>query len=69
VSKTPHFYEGASKRLNSDLGGAHKYAQEYFGGQHLYLEELKKNIEFARATQLEEFASGLKRIPPKTIPD
>jgi len=69
VSKTPHFYEGASKRLNSDLGGAHKYAQEYFGGQHLYLEELKKNIEFAKAIQLEEFASGLKRIPPKTLPD
>ncbi len=68
VRKTPHFYEGASRRLDADLGGAHKYAQDHFGGQHLYLEELTKNIDFAQTINREGDAP-LKRNPPNTIPD
>src|SRR3989442_6354448 len=30
VRKTPHFYQGASRRLDADLGGAHKYARDHF---------------------------------------
>jgi hypothetical protein len=66
VRKTPNFYEGASRRLDADLGGAHKYARAYFGGQHLYLEELTKNIEFAQAIN---DGTALKRNPPNTITD
>ena len=69
VRKTPRFYEGATRRLDTDLGGAHKYARNHFGGQHLYLEELKKNIEFARAINDEADHTALRRTPPSTIRD
>jgi len=69
VRKTPHFYQGASRRLDAELGGAHKYARDHFGGQHLYLEELTKNIEFAQAINVEGDGSALKRNPPNTITD
>jgi hypothetical protein len=69
VRKTPHFYQSASRRLDTDLGGAHKYASDYFGGQHLYLEELTKNIEFAQAINGEDDSTALKRNPPNTITD
>jgi hypothetical protein len=68
VRKTPDFYQGATRRLDADLGGAHKYARNHFGGQHLYLEELKKNIEFARGIKDEADRAALKRTPPSTIP-
>jgi len=68
VRKTPFFYQGATRRLNTDLGGAHRYARDHFGGQNLYMEELKKNIEFARAIKDEADRIALKRNPPSTIP-
>jgi hypothetical protein len=67
VRKTPFFYQGATRRLNTDLGGAHRYAQDHFGGQDLYMEELRKNIEFARAIKDEADRIALKRTPPSTI--
>jgi len=67
VRKTPRFYQGAARRLDADLGGTHKYAQEHFGGQHLYLEELKKNIDFAQAINADGDGVTLKRHPPTTI--
>jgi hypothetical protein len=68
VRKTPRFYQGASRRLDADLGGTHVYARNHFGGQHLYMEELTKNIEFAQAI-VEEGNGTLKRNPPTTVPD
>jgi hypothetical protein len=64
VRKTPHFYQGASQRLDSDLGGTHRYARNHFGGQHLYMEELKKNIDFAQSADSEGTGPVLKRNPP-----
>jgi hypothetical protein len=69
VRKTPFFYQGATRRLDTDLGGAHRFAQDHFGGQNLYMEELKKNIEFARAIKEEADRIALKRNPPSTITD
>ena len=70
VRKTPRFFVGASQRLDTDLGGSHKYAQDHFGGQNLYLEELTKNIDFAQTIKAEsDGAAPLKRNPPNTIPD
>jgi hypothetical protein len=69
VRKTPSFYQGATRRLNTELGGAHRYAQDHFGGQDLYMEELRKNIEFARAIKDEADRIALKRNPPSTIAD
>jgi len=67
VLKTPLFFQGASKRLDFDLGGCYTYAQRHFGGQNLYLEELSKNIRFAQEIGGESTPSMLKRIPPKTL--
>lgn len=67
VMKTPGFYQGATKRLNVDLGGCHTYAEQHFGGQNLYLEELNKNIQFAEAISKDGDASMLKRKPPETL--
>ncbi|MGB7543925.1 MAG: HD domain-containing protein [Burkholderiales bacterium] len=67
VIKTPRFYEVATRRLDADLGGCHKYAEQYFGGQHLYLDELEKNIQFALSIGEEHDTSALKRKPPETL--
>jgi len=67
VIKTPQFFQGASKRLNLDLGGCYSYAQQHFGGQNLYLEELNKNIQFAQGIGGESDPSILKRRPPETL--
>ena len=68
VMKTPDFFRGAARRLDVDLGGCHAYAQEHFGGQNLYLEELTKNIRFAKSISEQEDASGLlNRMPPDTL--
>jgi hypothetical protein len=67
VIKTPIFFQAASKRLNLDLGGCYSYAQQHFGGQNLYLDELRKNIQFAREISEESDPSILKRIPPETL--
>ena len=67
VMKTPRFYEGATRRLDGDLGGAHLYAERHFGGQHLYLEELAKNIEFARSIISKRDTPELRRNPPNTL--
>ena len=67
VIKTPGFFQGASKRLNLDLAGCHTYAQQHFGGQNLYLEEVNKNIRFAQEISEDNDPSLLKRIPPETL--
>lgn len=67
VMKTPRFYEGAIRRLDAELDGCHKHAERHFGGQHLYLDEVKKNIRFARTIGEENGTSSLKRKPPDTL--
>lgn len=68
VMKTPKFFEGASKRLNIDLGGCYAYAQQYFGGKNPYLEELQKNVRFAQAiSEGGDTGPVLNRTPPKTV--
>ena len=65
VMKTPNFFQVASKRLDVDLGGSYSYAQQHFGGQNLYLEELNKNIRFAQVISEERDPSlQLNREPP-----
>lgn len=67
VMKTPRFYEGATRRLDADLSGSHKYAGAYFGGSDPYLEEIGKNIRFALTVRERGDTSLLKRQPPKTL--
>ena len=68
VMKTPNFFHVANKRLNVDLGGCHSYAEQHFGGQNLYLEEVNKNIRFAQAIGKEGGTSVLlNRRPPAAL--
>ena len=67
VIKTPVFFEGASKRLNGELGGCHNYAQKHFGGQNLYLDEVQKNIQFVKTMSEHGAVSPLRRKPPETF--
>lgn len=65
--KTPGFYQGAQKRLSSDLAGCYAYAESHFGGQNPYIEELGKNIGFAQKLSKEGDVSILRRAPPETL--
>ncbi|MFM9971886.1 MAG: HD domain-containing protein [Burkholderiales bacterium] len=68
LKKTPGFYAGASRRLQEDLGNGLKYAENYFGGQNLYVEGAEKNMRFAEHVRDQEDFSLLKRAPPDTLP-
>ncbi|MGH8632744.1 MAG: hypothetical protein ACRET7_01285, partial [Burkholderiales bacterium] len=65
IFKTPRFYQGATRRLRHDLGGCYSYAEQHFGGQNLYFDELEKNINHARSIAVEGNISLLRRRPPR----
>jgi hypothetical protein len=67
VMKTPGFFAGAARRLDQDLGGSHRYSSYHFGGLHLYLEEIHRNVRFAESFKQERETAALKRIPPMTL--
>jgi hypothetical protein len=67
VMKTPKFFDGASKRLDVDLGGCYTYAKQHFGGQNLYLDEVNKNVQFAQVISADGSTLALKRNPPGTL--
>jgi len=64
IFKTPIFYQGATRRLQYDLGACYSYIDGHFGGQNLYFDELEKNIRHARAIAAEGDISMLRRRPP-----
>jgi hypothetical protein len=67
--KTPRFYEGACRRLDESLGRSYDYAARHLGGPNLYLDEMRKNAEYAQAiaTEAGEPAERLRRKPPNTL--
>ena len=67
VRKTPGFYIGATHRLESDLNKGYHYAEPHFRGQNLYVEELNKNIQFAKDISSDPELSALRRQPPETL--
>jgi hypothetical protein len=67
VRKTPGFYVNAVKRLDSQLNGVYIYAEKHFGGQNLYLEEMRKNVEYAKMVAAEPGIEMLRRSPPSTL--
>ncbi|MCC6212905.1 MAG: hypothetical protein IT513_17855 [Burkholderiales bacterium] len=67
VRKTPGFYMNAAKRLDLQLARAYEYAEKHFNGQNLYLEEMQKNVRYARAIGEAPDASMLRRLPPSTL--
>jgi hypothetical protein len=67
VRKTPGFFAGAARRLDEDLAGSHHYSNYHFGGRHLYLEEIRRNVRFAESIKQEQETAALKRVPPRTL--
>lgn len=62
VARTPSFYDGATRRLEQQLGRCYEYAARYFGGPNLYLDGMKKNVSYASNP-----AVVLRRQPPNTL--
>jgi hypothetical protein len=62
VARTPVFDEGATKRLDQQLGRSYEYAARYFGGPNLYLDGMKKNASYAASR-----TAVLRRKPPCTL--
>jgi len=67
VRKTPAFFVGTTRRLQQDLNHSYRYAEPHFRGQNLYLEEMHKNIQFARELSSAPDMSALRRLPPVTL--
>ena len=68
LAKTPRFYQGACARLDEKLGRCYDYAARHFGGPNLYLEEMRKNAEYAHSlAQSSDARERLRRQPPKTL--
>ena len=67
VRKTPQFYMNAAKRLDLQLARAYEYAERHFKGQNLYLEEMQKNVRYARAVADAPSGRSLRRSLPKTL--
>jgi len=63
VAKTPGFYEGATRRLEGQLGRTYEYAARHFGGPNLYLDGMRKNVSYVAAGP----APVLRRRPPYTL--
>jgi hypothetical protein len=68
VQRTPAFYYGAARRLELQLARAYDYAGRHFGGENLYLSEMRKNVEYAQqVARLPSVSDGLRRQPPSTL--
>ncbi|HYC36476.1 MAG TPA: HD domain-containing protein [Usitatibacter sp.] len=65
LRKTPGFFASASKRLESDLGGAYRFAGGHFGGSNPYMEAVRQNIRFVESVK-DSNAIVLRRQPPNT---
>ena len=60
--------EDACRRLDDKLGRSYEYAVRHFGGPNLYLDEMRKNIDYAQVVAKSgEVAQRLRRRPPKTL--
>lgn len=67
VCKTPGFYDNAARRLDQELNRAYLLAEGHFGGQNLYMDEMLKNVSFARMVAEARSTAMLKRTPPYTL--
>jgi hypothetical protein len=68
VRKTPGFYANATKRLDEQLHGAYRYAERHFDGRrNLYIEEMNKNVNYAKILADAPADNLLRRTPPSTL--
>jgi hypothetical protein len=68
VRKTPGFYANATKRLDEELHGAYRYAEKHFGSpRNFYVEEMNKNVSYAKVLASTPAGNLLRRNPPSTL--
>jgi len=67
VHKTPSFYESATRRLDLQLARSYDYAGRHFGGSNPYLDEMRKNVRYAKVVASSPSAQLLRRQPPSTL--
>ena len=68
VRKTPAFYANAMKRLDEQLHRAYLYAERHFDGGNPYIEEMDKNVRYARVMAASDGHETLRRSMPVTLP-
>lgn len=66
VIKTPGFYEVVKERLETKLEGAYRLAEVHFDGDNPYVDEIDKNVRFARKIATDGDTSLLRRTPPRS---
>lgn len=65
MQKTPgFFYKTLKDRLDGTFLGAHEFAARHFGGQSLYMESVRHNMEHLQRVIRENEWSLLRRRPP-----
>lgn len=70
IFKTPGFFAGAHKRLEQDLGGVYRYADDHFKGENLYYSVARRNIDYARTIAAMQDISLLRRkLPDSNLPE
>ncbi len=67
VMKTPNFSRGALHRLDAEFGAQYRYAEACFGGDNPYLEELNRNVSFAKLIASKGDVRLLRRRPPGNV--
>lgn len=67
IFKTPTFYQSARQRLDIELAGFGKYAEQHFGGDNPYFAEVEKNVSHAREIAQCDDIAMLRRCPPATL--
>jgi hypothetical protein len=69
IDKTPSFYHTARARLTDQLGATYRYMKDHFGGRNLYLDEVSKNIRYAKRVTANGDLGLLRRVPPPLSED
>ena len=65
LQKTPGFFDKTRlDRLEGTFGGAHQFAAKHFGGQSLYMEAVRRNMEHLARVIRDDGWSLLRRRPP-----
>ncbi len=65
LMKTQGFFDKTRlDRLDGTFGGAYKFAAKHFGGQNLYMESVRRNMEHLARVIRDDSWSLLRRRPP-----
>lgn len=70
IYRTTAFPRAAAKRLDEDLGGRHRNVERHFGGQHVYWDEVQRNVRHAEAIAAEKdlgYCAGSRRCLSRTV--